>query len=500
MKSKIKNDLIKERRENLKVKTINGFLWLFGGSGSQALLQIAVLSILARLVTPYEFGIIGAALIVVGFSRIFSQIGMGSAIVQRSQLEAVHIRTAYTTSLLLGGFFAFIIFHTASYISSFFKMLELEQVLKAVAFIFIIESFSVISQSLLQRNLKFSLIAISNFISYLFGYGLIGVVLSFLEFGVWSLVYAHLGRAMIQVLLVSYFEPHSIMPYWNKSAFNELVYFSGGFTVGKIANYIALQGDNLIVGKWLGATSLGFYSQAYQIMVAPVSLVGSALNNALFPAMSSVQEDKYKLRNVFLRSIEIIALISLPLSIIIIINAPEIVYILLGEDWSKVVIPLQILGAGMVFRISYKISDSLSLALGIVYKRAWRQIVYAMAIFSGGILGQFWGINMVAAGVTFAIAANFLLMADLCLNELDIKWTLFLKKHIKPLIVSILFAVVAISILNFLRVYVHNIILRELIFVTSMLLFSILFTYKFRVWLGIEKEINLYKKIFLDYP
>lgn len=476
--------------ENLKNKTLGGFIWLFGGSGSQAILQIVVLSILARLVTPYEFGVIGIALIVIRFSRIFSQMGMGPAIVQRPELTQAHIRTGFTSSLLLGGFFALTLVVSSPYVAAFFEMPELSSILKVIALIFIIDSFVVVSQSLLQRKLKLKLYALAEVISYAIGYSFIGITLAYLGFGVWALVYARLGQVLIRAVIVSWLEPHSIIPYWNHEAFKELFYFGGGYTIAKIANYLAGQGDNLVVGKLLGGGALGYYSRAYQIMVAPAALIGGSLDTALFPAMSTVQKDKKKLQNAYLRSVELIVLASLPASAIIIINAPEIVLVLLGENWTDVIFPLQILGAGMLFRMSYKISDSLARALGVVYKRAWRQIIYAIAIFSGAYVGSFWGIDGVAVGVTIAITINFLLMAQLSLRELGAGWGLFVKRHLRAFAFAVITLVVSFVSIAQLRAYIENVFVREFVFLTIIAAYLLLSVYLLRRFLRIEKEVT----------
>jgi PST family polysaccharide transporter len=416
--------------------------------------------------------------------------GMGPALVQRQDLTQAHIRTGFSSSLLLGGLFALILYLTSPYIAAFFGMPELNEVLDVVALIFVVDSFSVVSLSLLQRRMRMRLYAISDVISYGLGYGVVGIALAASGYGIWALVYGRLAQSVFKAILASYFEPHSVIPYWNQEAFRDLISFGGGYTIAKIANYVALQGDYLVVGKWLGADALGYYSRAYQIIGAPSALIGGSLDTALFPAMSSVQKDKKKLQNAFLRSVELIALVSLPATVLIIINAPEIVLILLGENWTQAIIPLQILGAGLLLRMSYKVSDSLARALGVVYKRAWRQIVYAAAVFSGAYLGSFWGINGVAIGVTVAIFLNFILMAHLGLSQLNIGWARFLGRHLRAATFALITAAVSYLCITQLRVYVENLYVRELVFLLIIGTFLLLGFYYFRRQLKIEKEVS----------
>lgn len=475
---------------DLKKKTFTGFLWLLAGSSSQTALQILVLSVLARLVAPEDFGIISIAIIFLGFSKIFSQLGMGAAIVQRSTINNKHIRTAYTTSLIIGVFFCLLTFLFSKNVANYFNMPELQRVLKYISCIFIIDSFISVSQSLLQRNLKMKFFALSDLVSYLIGFGIIGVWLAFLEYGLYALVYAYIVQAFTRAIFVSILEPHSIIPYFDKKSFKELFFFGSGHTVAKIANYFAGQGDNLVIGKTLSADALGYYSRAYQLMVAPVRLIGQSLNIVLFPALSSIQTDKEKVKKAYFKSTQLVAYASLLISTILFINAKEIVLILLGEKWVEVILPFQILAVGTLFRMSYKISDSLIKAMGDVHKRAVIQIIYASSVFLFSYIGHYWGIKGVALGVFFAIFLNFVFMTHLSLLQFKETWANFIKIHIKPFILSIFVFVFSYFVLFGLRLLHLNILVTEVLYLFSVFCFTIVIILRFKAALGISNEIN----------
>jgi PST family polysaccharide transporter len=326
---------------------------------------------LARLISPEEFGLVSIATIFLGFSKIVSQLGMGAAIIQKKTITPAHIRTAYTTSLSIGLCFCCLTYILSESIALYFNMPELSKVLRFVSCIFIIDSFISISQSLLQRNLRMKQFAISDFISYLIAFGFLGVSLAFLGYGLYALVYAYILQAILRAIMVSYLQPHSILPYFDKKSFNDLVFFGGGHTIARIANYIAGQADNLVVGKMLNASALGYYSRAYQLMVTPVNLIGQSLNIVLFPALASVQTDIPKVKNAYYKSIQLVAYASLLISAILFVNAREIVLILLGDQWLEVIIPFQILATGTLFRMSYKIGDSLIKLLATYIKELY---------------------------------------------------------------------------------------------------------------------------------
>jgi O-antigen/teichoic acid export membrane protein len=426
-------DQINQQNRSISHRTLTGMFWMLSGTGLQAVLQGVVLVVLVRLLTPREFGLVGAAMVVVGFSGLLSQLGVGPAIVQRPNLEEGHLRTGFTVSVLFGLLLAGFISAFAPALAHVFRMERLTPVLRAMSLVFVLRSVSIVAQFLLQREMKFRVLAGIQVVSYTLGYGVMGVVLARLEFGVWALVSAHLAQTAIRSIILLSVQPHPKFPQCERRAFNDLISFGGGFTLARISNYLALQGDNLVVGRYLGAEALGIYGRAYQLMVLPASLLGQVLDRVLFPAMAKIQNRPEKLAEAFRRGVSSIGLLVLPASAATFVLAPELIQVLLGPGWGEVVLPFQILTIGMLFRTSYKISDSLAHATGAVYLRAWRQALYAALVVAGAWIGGHWGVSGVAFGVLGAITANFLLMTQLSLRLTSLPWRVFLSAHLPAL-------------------------------------------------------------------
>jgi PST family polysaccharide transporter len=171
-------------------------------------------------------------------------------------------------------------------------------------------------------------------------------------------------------------------------------------------------------------------------MSAPATGFGTILDFVLFPAMARVQGNAERLAAAYRRGIALVALVFLPTSATLVLLAPEFVAVLLGPRWAPVIAPFQILAAGMLFRCSSKISDALVRATGSVYRRAWRQILYAGLVVGGAWVGQRWGIAAVAWGVLFAITVNFLLMAQLGLRESKLTWPDLWRAHVPALLIT----------------------------------------------------------------
>jgi PST family polysaccharide transporter len=416
--------------ESMTHRTLSGMFWLLSGSGVQAVLRIAVMVIVARLLVPADFGLVAGALVLIDFVEVFSDFGIGLVIVQRSKLEERHIRAGFTISALLGLAFAAAIWIAAPFAAQALRMEGLTTILRAMVLVFPIDSISLVASALLQRDLQFRTLARISVAAYVVGYGLVGVSLAFAGFGVWALVAAYLTQTLFVSIALLIVKPHSKRPCFDMATWKEMAYMGGGFSMAQICNYVALKGDNAIVGRWLGAGALGVYTRAYGLMTMSVTIFGSAFDRVMFASLAKLQTEKERLAVAFRRSVALITLLILPMSVVMFLLAPELIGVLLGPKWTEVIMPFQILAVGMLFRTGYKVSASVARATGAVYHSAWRQGVYGVMVISGGLIGRIWGVPGVAAGVLVALFAFFLLMAQLSVRLTSITWHNYLGAHL----------------------------------------------------------------------
>ncbi|HRN54812.1 MAG TPA: lipopolysaccharide biosynthesis protein [Niabella sp.] len=463
---------MRKKKESLTNKTLNGFIWSGAGSGINGLIQVIILAVLARLINVESFGIVQAAMILVGFANYISQMGVGPALVQRKDLTGNHIRVGFTISIALGLFLGGALFLLSNTFASFFQITELSKVLKVISLLFIFESFVVISSSLMQRDMRFKEIALIEIISYFFGYGFAGIVFGYMGYDYWALVIAIFAQVIIKIICYFILQKHSLRLLWKKQEFKELIHYGGGHTLARVANYFANQGDNLVVGKYMGAQALGFYGRAYTLMVKPYSLITDALDRALFPAMSTVQDDKERLLVNFKKITQLLGMICIPLSFVFLVLGEPIVMLLLGKNWVEVTAPLQILGLTIVLRINSRVSDVLVRAVGDVYSRAWRKLIFAIITIVSCIIGQKWGLEGVSYGVVFANLINFALMATLTFKIININWWEYIKLYNKSLPLAIIFG----TFLYGWKVVFKYITSIDILILTGSLVLSVTFT------------------------
>jgi len=415
---------------SLSSQGIAGLLWSLTSVGGQAILQVIVLMVLARRLTPEEFGIVGIAVLVTTFSQALSEIGVGPALVQRSNLSEIHIRAAQFLSLLFAAVFAVAIWTQAHLVAAFFDIDTLAVVLPVYASVFLLRGISLVPEALLQRELKLRLLAAIDLCAFLFGYAAVGITLAMLGYGLWALVGAHIGQALVKTIGLIWMGPGISKPSINLKAAAELLQYGAGQSIGRLAGFVAVQGDSVVVGKLIDAQALGVYGRAYQLVVMPIMLLGRAVDRVLFPAMSKLVLDRERLRMSYRRGLSIAALLTMPTLVIFVVLAPEVVLVLLGSQWESVVTPLKVMACGLTFHLGYKVSDALIKATGAVYRRAWWQMVYAALVIVLASIAAQWGIVGVACATLAATSANYFFMVSLACKLTELKWIEVLRAHV----------------------------------------------------------------------
>lgn len=382
-------------------------MWMSMGNGARAVLKIAVLAVLGRLLTPEEFGVVAAAGVVVWLSLIFSTLGVGPALVQRRDLEQRHISTGLVASVMFGVTVALVVFLLAPLLSALFRIDRLTPVLRAMAIVFPIVSVSAVAECLLQRRLQFRVIAGAELVSYAVGYGLVGIGMAWSGFGAWSLVGAEISKATLKSALFVYSVPDARRIGFDSAAFRELIRFGSRYSAGGFSTYLAAQGDNFIIARVLGASALGLYGRAYELMMVPAQALGMMLDKILFAIMSQMRDEPGRLTRAYRRAAALVALLVLPVSILTMVLAFELILALLGPGWEGAVRPLQVLSAAMYFRVGSMIGGSMANAAGAVGGTAMRSALYATMVVVGALVGSRWGLTGVASGVVAAIVLNF---------------------------------------------------------------------------------------------
>jgi O-antigen/teichoic acid export membrane protein len=386
-----------------------GSMWLMGVKISNAALQFLILAVLARLITPTEFGLIGLALLVTSFTDIFNDLGFGPALTQKKEISETDINTSFTASILFGLLLLLILYVASPFLSDFFRNDQLGPILRAVAWILPLRAFTTTPLGLLYRSLEYKKISLIQIISYILGYGVVGIILAFLDYGVWALVWANIIQTVLSTGLYMYYNNHHFKFELNSYSFKHLLSFGGGYSLSKIFTYVGNKGDKVVIGRTLDVYSLGLYERGYQLVRFMAGLVGEVIDKVLFAPFAKKQDQREALGGIYLEITYLICGLLLPASVFLHLNAEAVVYISLGPNWSQTVRIVEVMSLSLFFLVCVRVGSTLAKSLGDVYNRALRNLLYSIIVIVAAYLASDWGVEMVAFVVTIVIGFNYLL-------------------------------------------------------------------------------------------
>lgn len=393
--------------EELRQQTVSGVGWASFTQISKQGIQFIISVVLARILSPEDFGLVGMVLVFTGFAALFGEMGFGAALIQREVLEERHYSSIFWLNFLLGILLTGLIAMLAPVIANFYDEPRLVPLTTIIAINFMISSLGIVQTALLNRRMNFRLIAAVEMIAVLVAGG-VAIFLAWAGYGVWSLGWQLVITTTIMVIgfwTVNGWRPKLLFDW---QAVKELLGFSGNLLGFNSFNYWSRNADNLLVGRFLGTGELGIYTRAYTTMLLPISQVTNVLSRVMFPALSRVQHDKVRVKRIYLRSIALIALISFPMMMGLFVLAEPFILTLYGAKWIRVVSVIQILSlVGMV--------QSIVASVGWIYQSQgrtdwmfkWGLLVGSMGILSF-IVGIAWG-TIEAVALSYAIM-NILLL------------------------------------------------------------------------------------------
>lgn len=403
-------------------RTVNAAQWQMASSATKGILQFGVTILLARLLTPVDFGLVALAMVVVGFAEMVVDLGFGPALVQRDELTPRHVRASFTLSTLVGLAATLLLLLAAPVLALLLRNPAVTDVLRWMSGIFLFAGLAATARAVLQRALDFRGLFFVSLFGYGVGYAGVAVTLALLGFGVWSLVWGALAQSVVACAAALLLTRHSLVPLLSRAELKDLFDFGLGVMLNRVVVYVSFHGDNLVVGRWLGPAALGLYSRAFQLMLLPLTHLGSITWGVLFSAYSRLQGDRERLSAAYLKGVQLTSLVVAPVMAGMVVAGPHLVVGLYGEQWIAATLPLQVLCAAGLFRAVFAMTGALTHATGAVYAELKRQAVYAALILGGGLAGTAWGLPGVALGVAGAIACNYAMMAQVGVSLSGCGW------------------------------------------------------------------------------
>ncbi|MFT5844893.1 MAG: O-antigen/teichoic acid export membrane protein [Saprospiraceae bacterium] len=432
---------------------MNAFGWQSINVIVQSVIQLIFNALLARLISKESFGIMAIVLIITGFIDIFAQIGIGPAIIQKKEITKSEISGSFYLSAILGIIFFSFLWISAPHIAQYYHDDGLSPLLRVIGLSFIISAISIIPKSLLLKKLMFKQLFISVTIGMIVGLMIVGLTLAYLDFEVWAYALALLSQSLIMTICYWYFHPIKLEPLRSIKKAKSLIRYGGGSTLFTFFNYLSSKIDVFLVSRYAATDSAagnnwgetGVYDQSLKVMSYPITIIGKLSDSVMFSGLSMIQDQTSKLKFAYRSAFSVLATISLPSSVFLVIFSEEVVLILLGDKYLGAIPVVQVLFIGLFMRTIIKLSDAVIRALDRVYIGAFIKFVYFLfiSLFVWIALSEVsfvksldLGLTGVAIALVLAVFIQFMLMTALTLSILKVKLSEILKLIIGPLIIA----------------------------------------------------------------
>ncbi|MBI5842259.1 MAG: lipopolysaccharide biosynthesis protein [Chloroflexi bacterium] len=388
--------------QHIAGKAFRGVIWNFLAYGLGKGIVLITTSILARLLSKGDFGLVAIAVVAINYLAVVKDLGLGVALIQRREDVNDAANTVFTMNLILGLSLSAIIVPLAPVLAVYFKDPLVTPVLRWLGLSFAINALGAVHVVWLMRELDYKRKLIPDMGNAIMK-GVVSIGMAYAGFGVWSLVAGQLLGALVSVVLVWIILPWRPQLALHRNLIGELMKFGASITGIDIITVITDNLDYVIVGRVFGLAQLSVYTLAYRL--PEMLLIGNlwVMGGVIFPTFSSIQDKPDEMRRGFLASVRIIELLAVPVCLGLLIAADPIVRVLFGEQWLEAIPVLMVLAVyAWVYSIGYHI--------GSVYKAIGRpdilfklSIITLLVIVPSLLIGSRFGLIGIAYGLLFAI-------------------------------------------------------------------------------------------------
>lgn len=331
--------------ESLGDKVIKGAVWTSIERFGFLSIQFIANLIMARILMPSDFGIIGILLIFMNIANVLADSGLGAALIQRKSISSIDCNTIFYTNICVGFVLYFLLYICAPIIESFFNHDNLVSYLRIINIIILIDALSSIQNSLLVRSLNFKKIATIKIISALVACS-ISICLALRGYGVWSLVWQYVIYSISRSILLFFIAKWRPNIQYSFSSLKSLFGYGSKLMFSTFISDLYLNFQALLIGKFLTPKILGYYTQAKQLQQVPVTALTSIVNQVTFPALSKIQDDSARFAFAFKNNITLLAFVNFPLMFLLSAIATPLVSLLYTSKWLPAVPYLQFLCIG----------------------------------------------------------------------------------------------------------------------------------------------------------
>lgn len=428
-----------------KSKVLRALGWSAGGRVFSQAISLCFGIVLARLLTPDDFGLIAMVAVFTGFAGLLADVGLGSALVQKKSASDVHFSTVFWTNIGLGATLTSVLFWLAGPVSRFYGREELVLVVQILSLQFMVGALAMVQRQKLVKALRFKLLSMSDLVGMIIG-GLIAIAMAMKGFGYWALVAHSMSQRIVAtgiVWLGSRWMPSMV---FSASALRELVGFSLYVFATRSLQHFAGSVDKLLAGKLFGGGSVGLLDKAQSMMLFPLQNVSHVVGSVMFPALSMVQEDRQRVKDVYLRCTRSIALLTFPMMAGIYAVSDNFVIGVLGDQWREMVPILRVLCFAGIATSIVTVTGSVYLSQGASKSQFMVNLLTRPLAIIGVLAGIPWGLIGIAIGATVATWINSLITLTVAGRLIGLPLLELMGSLVRTLIAAIIMAIIVYSL------------------------------------------------------
>jgi O-antigen/teichoic acid export membrane protein len=385
--------------EELGARIRSGVAWKAASQLTLQLSRMAVALILARLLAPGDWGLAAMVLVFTGFVVVFTDSALGTALIQRRELREEDRSTVFWASVAIGLVLAVVGIACAGPVASFYGEPEVRSLFVAISIGFLVTSLGTTHMALLARDMEFRLLELRQIAATVAG-AILGIALALGGFGAWAIVGQGLAEATASTILLWALSSWRPSFAFSLASLRRLSGFAGNVFGENLLYQAGRNLANLLIGRFLGAASLGTYALATNVILVPFSRIAAPLQQVFFPAFARLGDDRARLADVWIRASRLVGAVSIPALVGLAVVAPDFVEVVLGSRWSGLTPLIQILAVVGIVQSLQTLSGEVLLALGQAGTLLRFTFVWFVGTVGAFVLGLRWDVVGVAACYT----------------------------------------------------------------------------------------------------
>lgn len=393
-------------KADLKGRAARGGAVTLASQALKFVLGMAVTVVLARLLTPQDYGLVGMVVVVTGFITLFKDIGLASATIQQAEINHQQISTLFWVNVGLSVATMLVTLAVAPLVAWFYGEPRLTGITMVFAAGFLFGGLTVQHEALLRRQMRFVALSVIDILSLLAAPA-VSIVMAWRGYGYWSLVFGQLATAVtnaVGVWVVCGWRPGRPVRY---SGVRTMLAFGGNLTGFAVINYFARGLDNILIGRIWGAAQLGLYARAYQLLILPIEQINAPVTAVAMPALSRLTDSPERYRAAYVRMLEKVALLTMPGIALMIATSEWVVRILLGPQWAETAYIYRLLGITALVQPIANTAGWLFISQGRTRDVLRWGVVSGFAVMAAIVAGLPWGAAGVAASYSIVSVCTY---------------------------------------------------------------------------------------------